>query len=65
LFEKKFLFGERTKLWIGAGAVIGGNIGFAYGESGGHSITTTSVSLGVALSPIIMSFGFNVGKVEP
>ncbi|MDP2723264.1 MAG: RHS repeat-associated core domain-containing protein [Bacteroidales bacterium] len=64
-FEKDDLFGDRTKLWIGAGAVIGGNIGFAFGKSGEYSITTTSVSLGVALSPIIMSLGFNVGKVEP
>jgi|GEM_PF-3071465 len=46
--------------------VVGGNVGFAYSNTpANHTVTVTSLSFGIALSPIIMSIGFNIGRVEP
>jgi RHS repeat-associated protein len=65
VFKKDYLFGERTKGWFGAGLVLGGNVGFAISKVGDYSVTATSVSIGVALSPITISFGLNIGEIKP
>ncbi len=63
-FQTKYLFGFRNKVWIGAGAFIGGSIGFAWNKVKGNYIFSTSISFGGSLSPWIISAGYNYGEIR-
>ncbi len=63
-FKASMLYGERTKVWLGAGVVVGGSLDFAWTKlPTSHYVISSGWSGGLSLNPYIFSIGLNHGEI--
>jgi hypothetical protein len=65
-FKGNYIYGERNKVFIGAGEGFGGGIGLAWGKvpKNRGNIITTTISAGFSISPVFLNAGFNNGEIK-
>jgi RHS repeat-associated protein len=68
-FKSSYLFGFREKVWGSispTGEIVSLGGAFSWGEAGGEQVTTSSVQIGVGISPVPFIFGpgYNQGEIR-
>ncbi len=58
-------FGDRDKVFLGIGEILGISGGFAWSKVGGGYVFATSISGGAGLCPFLLSPGYNHGTITP